>query len=135
MPHSRYSACMTLSRRIAAAVAILAVSLVSALAVASPASAAPPSSCTNSSLCSYVAQQFSTSQGYELNPVQSPGTCDNVGLPNSWTSVYNNSGRSVRMYKNPNCSGGVWTLASGDSLRNMSLYQPSWNDTIDSIRW
>lgn len=121
---------MTIARRF---FAVLALALVGILGLASPAMAAPPTSCTNSSVCGYGRHQFSTAEGYELSPVRSAGTCENLGLRNQWTSVYNNSGRTIRMYKNTGCGGGHWELPSGDSLRNMALYQPSWNDNIESI--
>lgn len=112
----------------------LGVVVASLALLASPASAAAPDGCANSSLCGYVDQQFNTDHGYEWIPAQA-GVCETVGLRNRWTSVYNNGGRTVKLYKQVGCVGGVWTLPSGDSLRNMSLYQPSWNDNIESVRW
>jgi hypothetical protein len=122
-------------QRVAALGAALILTLAGFLTFASPASAAPPAGCANQSICAYVADQYDRSEGYEWMPVRPAGTCEDVGLPNSWTSVYNNTGRSVRFYKNYGCGNGVWTLAAGSSLRNMALYQPSWNDNIQSVRF
>lgn len=137
---------MTITRRIALAITMLLIALGGTFtATAGPAAAAPtptpgastfavPGSCANTSLCGYNNDQFSTSGGYEWIPAAA-GQCETVGLRNQWTSVYNNGGRTVKLYKQVGCTGGVWTLTSGDSLRNMSLYQPSWNDNIESVRW
>jgi Peptidase inhibitor family I36 len=133
-------------RRMAAIAATLAlligafVGVTPSVASAGPTAPPPvvlaaPGSCTNSSLCGYNRHQYSTAEGYELNPVGSAGDCEPVAFNDQWTSVWNNSGRSVRLYKDAGCSGGVWTLSNGDGLRNMSLYQPSWNNEISSYRW
>jgi peptidase inhibitor family I36 len=121
-------------RRIAAAAVAFTLTLFGALAVtASPAAAAVPQSCTNNSVCGFGANQFNLYEGYEWI-VGAVGSCQNVGLNDSWTSVYNNFGRTVRLYRDANCGNGVWSLASGGSLSNMALYQPSWNDKISSVR-
>jgi len=124
---------MTISQRVTAAVAALLLSLAGIFVISSPAAAAVPGSCANNSVCGFVDQQFQTTHGYEW-VAGTPGSCQNVGLNDSWTSVYNNAGRTVRLYRDANCGNGVWTLTSGDSLRNMGLYQPSWNDKISSVR-
>lgn len=111
----------------------IAAGTLAALALAAPASAAPPGNCANNSVCGYVNQLYSTAGGYEY-VTGSAGSCQNVGLNDSWTSVFNNTGHTVRLYRDANCGNGVWTLANGDGLRNMSLYQPSWNDKISSVR-
>lgn len=123
-------------RRILTAVVASVALLAGGLAVtASPAMADVPANCANSSLCSYGAALWRTSEGYEWNP-SSPGQeCEAIGLTNQWTSVYNNSGRTVRMYKGAGCTGGYWSLAGGGELRNMGFYQPAWNDEIESIRF
>ena len=126
---------MTIYKRIAAVLAAIVLGLGGVLVVSSPAAAAPPGGCTNSSVCGYAADQYARNEGYETIPNSGAGVCENVGLPNRWTSVYNNSGRTIKLYKNVNCGNGVWTLASGGSLRNMALYQPSWNDNIESFRF
>lgn len=101
----------------------------------SPTLAAAPASCANSSLCGYGAQLYNTNEGYEWNPSSPGGECEATGLTNQWTSVYNNSGRTVRMYKGPNCTEGYYVVAGGGYLRNMFLYQNAWNDNVESIRF
>lgn len=127
---------MTFLRRAVSLLAALALAAsLTVAATGSPAMAAPPSSCANSSLCSYGQQLYGTAEGYEWNP-SSPGQeCESIGLPNQWTSVYNNGGRTVRMYKGAGCTGGYWSIGGGGYLRNMQLYQPAWNDNIESIRF
>lgn len=123
-------------RRILATLSVFLVTLMGALVVsAQPAAAAAPGNCANSSVCGYGDRSYTTGQGYEFATFPGAGVCDNIGLPNQWTSVYNNSGRTVRLYRNANCGNGVWTLTSGSGLNNMGLWQPSWNNTIESIRW
>jgi hypothetical protein len=100
---------------------------------AGPAAAAVPAGCTNNSVCGFVGDQYAQSEGYEwVNGAV--GSCQNVGLNDSWTSVYNNFGRTVRLYRDANCGNGVWSLASGAGLQNMGIWQPSWNDKISSVR-
>jgi hypothetical protein len=121
-------------RRTAAMVATFALTLGGTIAfTASPAAAAPPSSCANNSVCGYNNSGFQTAGGYEW-VTGAAGSCQPVGLNDRWTSVYNNFGRTIRLYRAANCSDGVWSLASGDSLTNMATWQPAWNDKITSVR-
>ena len=121
------------TRRLAAATAAIALALTGSLMIASPASAAP-GNCANSSVCGYGDTEYRTGQGYEF-VTGSAGECVNVGLRNTWSSVFNNAGRTVRLYRNVNCANGVWTLSGGDGLSAISLFQPSWNNTIESVRF
>lgn len=76
------------------------------LATATPALAdTPPSSCTASSVCGYVNVQYRTDQGYELNPQDAPGTCVVVFYRNAWSGVFNNTNRTIRLFKNTGCTG------------------------------
>jgi hypothetical protein len=121
-------------RRTVALIATFLLTVGGVLAVtASPAAAAPPSTCANLSVCGYDEDQFDPSGGYEW-VTGAAGSCQNVGLNDQWTSVYNNAGRTVRLYRDANCGNGVWTLSSGSSLSNMGLWQPSWNNRISSVR-
>lgn len=121
-------------RRTAAVAATFTLALGGTLAATStPAAAAPPANCANNSVCGYAAPNYATVDGYEF-VTGSAGSCQNVGLGNKWTSVFNNTGRQIRLYKNINCGNGVWSLPNGDGLSHMALYQPSWNDNIESVR-
>lgn len=97
--------------------------------------AAPPASCTNSSLCGYVDSSFRTREGYSLMPARSAGTCENLAARNQWSSIYNNSGRTVRMHKNLNCGGDGLTFTNGQNSTDMWLTHPTFNDNIESVRW
>lgn len=96
---------------------------------------APPASCAGSSVCGYVASEYRTHEGYEWMPRRSYGVCENVHYNNLWSSVYNNSGRTVRLYKGVNCTEGYWVMPNGDGLCCLSIFQPTWNDNIASLRW
>lgn len=127
---------MTFIKRAVALLAALTLGTgLTLAATGAPAMAAAPVSCANSSLCGYNNQQYDTSGGYEWNPSSPGGECESIGLTNQWTSVYNNGGRTVRMYKGPNCTEGYYVIAGGGYLRNMQLYQIAWNDNIESIRF
>lgn len=123
-------------RRFFSVFAVLVLSAGMFLAIpASMAHAAPPDTCANTSVCGYVAGQYHPAEGYEWLPARTYGVCENVHYQNAWSSVFNNSGRTVRLYKGANCTGGVWVLGNGDGLCCMSLWQPSWDDNFASIRW
>lgn len=105
------------------------------LTAASPAQAAPPASCTNSSFCGYGHQNYSTEEGYELTPFYRAGLCEPTALRNSYTSLYNNSGRTVRVYKSNNCSGEYLTYYNGTGVTNIFFPHPTWNDNIESLKY
>jgi hypothetical protein len=104
---------------------------------AAPAIAAPPSSCANQSVCGYVNIDFRTDQGYEWIPVQNGGTCVIVSHRNAWSGVYNNSGRTIRMYRNTGCTGTDYkTITNGDWRNRFSLQLgPSWDNSVDAIKF
>lgn len=126
---------MTMKRMIAFALTALLAVAGTLMITASPAAAAAPSNCANSSVCGYDLSQFNGTSGNYEWVTGTAGSCQPVGLNDKWTSVYNNAGRTIRLYRDANCGDGVWTLTSGDSLRNMGLYQPSWNNKITSVRF
>lgn len=126
---------MTLTRRIAAMFAAFAVALTAGLATASPAQAAP-SNCANSSVCGYVAGGYYTDQGYEYIPTRSAGTCEWVAHANKWSSFWNNSGRTIRLFKNSNCSGTDYIqYTNGTGHGTLSIRHPSFNDNIESVQF
>lgn len=137
-------------RRVAAAVAAIALSFTLALigpfavppaAASAPAPSAaalaeaPPSSCANQSLCGYGRINYGTDLGYEYMPARSFGTCENVGLRNQWSSLYNNGGRTVRVYKGLGCTGSYLTFYNGQNVQNMYASYPTYNDQIESVMW
>lgn len=123
---------MTYFKRIAAVFAVMA-----ALLLAVPASAeATPSSCPNSTLCGYVdINYWCSTQGCELNPTRSGGTCENVTFRNAWSSLWNNSGRSIRVYKNLNCGGDSLFYYNGTGDDHMSIDHFSFENNIESYRF
>jgi hypothetical protein len=129
---------MTHFQRIAAAFAAFALTLGGILVASTPAQAAPPSNCPNSSMCGYVNSGYTTGGGYEINPVRSNGVCENVAFNDAWSSIYNNSGKTVRFFAQANCAGSTsssFTLANGSGHSEMSLSRPTFADEISSYRW
>src|ERR1051326_3234699 len=64
---------------------------------ASVTALAPPSTCVNSSVCGYGAASFRPRLGYEYTPSHPGGYGETmVPLPNQWSSLYNNTGRTIR---------------------------------------
>lgn len=123
---------MTLLRR---AVALLAAVVLGSFVLAAPAVAAPPPSCTNFSVCTYVNIGYRTNQGYELIPVRTGGTCEQTFYQNSISGVYNNSGRSIRLYKNDNCSGESMVFYNGTGHHQFSVRYPTWENDIESLKF
>lgn len=102
---------------------------------------AAPSSCTYQSLCGYVDNSYQTGEGYELIPEQAPpSACNVLAHRNKWTSVYNNTSRTVRLYLNTTCTGssGVQykTIGPGTGIQYLWItWSPSWNDTLDAAQF
>lgn len=119
---------------------LMATAIVSAgfTVAASPASAeAPPDSCTLFSVCGYVNTQYRTDQGYELIPERDPGTCVVVAHRNAWSGMFNNSGRTVRMFRNTSCSGTDYkTFVNGYGVHQFSVrFGPTWDNSVDAIQF
>jgi hypothetical protein len=140
---------MNIARRTAAALFATAVGVGAATLPSAPAlaanpapdpSASPlvvPSSCTIATFCGYADNSYQTGEGYELIPEAAPGTCRTVSLRNTWTSVYNNTSRPVRLYLNTTCTSSTyWTVgaATGSSYLYLT-FSPSANDSIDAIKY
>jgi hypothetical protein len=125
---------MTFRRTVTTAAAVVLVTG-AALAPSTAAQAAPPSSCTNSSVCGYVNSGYRTDQGYELIPVQPAGTCEGMSFPNAWSGLFNNSGRSIRLYKNSGCSGEYITFANGDGHAQFSVAHPTYENNSESFKF
>lgn len=124
---------MTIFRRAAAMLAALTLTLTVLLAPGSPAAAAPPASCGNLLLCGYVNTNYQTNQGYELIP--SVVGCDSVAFPNNWSSLYNNTGRTVRFWKGPGCTGTYISFSNGQGeVRLATSSHPTWENQIESYR-
>src|ERR1051326_6547335 len=96
----------------------------------------PPGTCVNSSVGGYGAASFSTSLGYEYIPSHTAGYCETmVALPNQWSSLYNNTGRTIRVYKDTFCGGDYLQLASGDSHKGLVVSHPTLQDHIESVKF
>jgi hypothetical protein len=113
-----------------------------ALAAPSPGPAAtvqadPPDSCTAASVCGYVNTGYDTDQGYEFIPARHAGVCEIVSLRNAWSGVYNNSGRTIRMFRNTGCTGTSYKqIANGGGHWQFSIkYGPTWDNTVDAIQF
>jgi hypothetical protein len=120
---------------LAAAAVLSATALV--LAPASPAQAAPPITCVNRAVCGYVDIGWSTRQGYEYIYERSAGTCVRVSLPNAWSGLWNNSGRTIRLFKNNYCGGSEHlTYYNGTGENQLSWSQhPTWDNNIESVQF
>lgn len=137
---------MTIQRRIVLALALI-VSLLSGPAVAGPATAstgvpivnqlaAPPSSCGSNLLCSYVNTGYRTDQGYELDPSHTSGYCLTTAFADSISSVWNNTGRVVRAYKNGSCAGSdTFDIQRGTGYNQLSVQKPSFENRINSYKF
>lgn len=131
---------MTFARRIAAVVVALIVAAVAGVAVAAPAYAeAPPDSCAAESVCGYVNTGYRTNQGYEY-VVYRPdrGVCVVVGLRNAWSGVFNNSGHTIRLFRNTGCTGTDYKqFTNGTGHHQLSVKFPfqGWDNTIDAVQF
>ncbi len=94
-----------------------------------------PASCAGSSLCGYVDVGFSTGAGYEFIPFST--TCETVAFNNAWSSAYNNSGRTVRMFNTSNCTGSYMQWVNGAGDPNFVILVPPGppNDTVSSVKF
>jgi hypothetical protein len=127
-----------MTKRLAAFAVSLLMTLGFSLTVAGPASAADekPASCTNASVCGYVNSLFRTNQGYELIPSRSAGVCVYVAFPDAWSGIWNNSGRTVRVFKNGSCSGSDYlTYYNGTGHGQLSVQHPTWENKIRAVRF
>lgn len=96
----------------------------------------PPSSCANASVCGYVNNNYQTNQGYEFIPTRTSGTCEVMAFRNAWSSAFNNSGRTIRIYKTTNCTGDYRALSNGDGrLQFSTQWGPTWDNTTDAIKF
>lgn len=129
-----------------AAAAALVVGIVAG--VASPATAKtrdpglavlpPPSSCPTNYFCGYADNSYQTGEGYELFPQRAAGVCETASLRNTWTSVYNNTSRDVRISLSTTCSTSAfyWTVGAHSGSQFLWLtVSPDANDAIDAIQW
>lgn len=137
---------MTTSRRIGAILIAFALTLTGMLSASSLAQASPiqapaafaPGNCPSQNFCGFNAPGYSLGEGGEYNPVQSAGTCENVvSSPNRWSSLWNGSGRSVRVYKGANCSGAYLQYANGTGEIRLSTSASGspFENNIESYRW
>lgn len=129
----------TNTRRSAALSTAIILATGMALISATPAQAAgPPDSCTSQSVCGYVNTGFRTNQGYELIPAQNPGVCIVVAFRNAWSGVYNNSGQTIRLFKNTSCSGTDYKqFTNGTGHHQLSVRFPlqGWDNSIDAVQF
>lgn len=119
----------------AAALAIAAATLTGTLS-ASPAQAATlavPSSCASRAVCGYNETNFNTGSGYAY--VYANNACEDLTSPYNWSSLYNNSGRTIRVYKTGNCTGDYVQYANGGSSAWLPLSHPTFNNNIRSVRF
>jgi hypothetical protein len=100
----------------------------------SPAELAPD--CPSQTLCGWVDNGHSCAHGCEYIPVEPANSTEQVALPNQWSSVFNNSGRSVRLHSRADCTGtGYVTIANGSHWSSILLVWPSYNDNIECVRF
>lgn len=134
---------MTKTRTVVAATltALLAAGLTATPANAAPATPAikgpVPPSCTDLSVCGYVNTGYATNQGYELIPTGPSGHCEVVSLRNAWSGVFNNSGRTIRMFRNTSCSGSDYKqFDNGGGHAQFSVrFGPTWDNSVDAIQF
>lgn len=91
-------------KKIYAAVAAFLLALAAMLAVAAPAQATPNNCSQAYAYCAYQDVNFGTSDEWERNYVFSPG-CYAAAYNDLYESFWNNSGRTVTLYKHAGCTG------------------------------
>jgi hypothetical protein len=96
----------------------------------------PPSSCAAASVCGYVNTGYQTNQGYEYIPLAG-ATCQVVAYRNAWSGVFNNSGRTIRLFKNTGCTGTDYkTIANGTGKYQFSVQLgPTWDNSVDAVKF
>jgi hypothetical protein len=144
---------MTKRRSIAAALTALAA--LAALGVPStPAYATPtgttgpsapavaadtrPSSCPITGyVCGYVNTSYNTNQGYELNPARSRGTCEVVFYRNAWSSAWNSTRYTIKLFRNTSCTGTDYkTIAANDGRHQFSFFFGIyWDNSVDAVMY
>jgi hypothetical protein len=95
----------------------------------------PPPSCPNQNFCAYVNSGYRTDQGYETFPVRPAGTCNYTIHQNSISSLFNNSGRPVRVLKTTNCGGESVTVPNGEGWQQLTIDAPTFENRIKSIKF
>ncbi|MEU8250706.1 peptidase inhibitor family I36 protein [Nonomuraea sp. NPDC048916] len=123
---------MTFKKRLGIPLAALTLALTGAVATASPAQA-DYTDCFSGRLCFWQDYEYSGTLG-----MYSPSTsCYSMGVMNNeTTSVYNRSGRTVRLYDSGNCTGDYYSISNGFRVWNLR-YGPqgsNWNDRISSFK-
>ena len=146
----RYTAGMTITRRIAvllAGTAMLLMGGLAAPAAAAPtpafqgptadevarASAAKPGSCGDSLLCLYNNANYQGSRQDQY--ARANGTCDGVLYNDQVSSIWNGSGKSVRFYNDAGCTGQAFSLANGVGSAYMTITHPTQADELTSFKW
>jgi hypothetical protein len=121
-------------KRLASVAAAATLTLGGALAVSAPAQAV--SYCPNGNFCGFNDINYSLAQGGEYNP-SSTGCEPVISTPNQWSSLWNSSGRAVRVYKGPGCTGDSWLIANGSGDAHLSINATHflYENNIESYRW
>lgn len=126
---------MTPIRRVAAASAAIAIAVTAAVtATPGAAQAAAPARCASLSVCGFVDHNYGGN--YEWIPSQRAGTTSDLAFPNRWSSFFNNSGRTIRLYTRLDCTGDYRQYSNGSGVPNVTLYVgPTWNDNVECVRF
>jgi len=102
----------------------------------SKALAAPANCRYNASVCGYESFNYLCDDGCEVIPFSTAGGCEAVALPNQWSSFWNNSGRTVRLYKTANCTSSYLTYYSSTGEDYfLTSGQTSWENAVRSVRF
>lgn len=98
--------------------------------------AAPPANCRyNYSACGYESAFYNCDDGCEVIPRQTPG-CEPVALAGQWSSYFNNSGRTTRVYKTTGCTGSYLTYYSGTGETYfLTSGHTDWENAVRSVRF
>lgn len=117
-------------KRIGAAAALTVAMTAGVVGAATPAMAGT-ANCPSGYYCLY--QHAAYEGARESIAFRLSGTCVNLSLKDSASSIHNNSGTRVTFYKDDGCNGASRYLNQGGKFYDLN--NSGWNDTANSVRF